>query len=74
MTEAPLYMNRWFLHKIEVNYSCCMVLCAFCSMTGHYELNLALPVHAAIAARLRDDSQSCPDGPTWINLLHDMAT
>lgn len=41
---------------------------------GHYELNLSLPVHAAIAARLRDDSQSCPDGPTWINVMHDMAT
>lgn len=40
---------------------------------GHYELNLATPVHAAIASRLRDESNSAPDGPTWINLLYDSA-
>lgn len=41
---------------------------------GHYELNLALPVHAAVAARLRDVSNDSPDGPTWMNLLYDCAT
>jgi hypothetical protein len=41
---------------------------------GHYELNLALPLHAAIATRLRDVSNDSPDGPTWMNLLYDCAT
>jgi hypothetical protein len=31
-------------------------------------------VHAAIAARLRDESADSPDGPTWLNLLYDCAT
>jgi hypothetical protein len=44
------------------------------SCAGHYELNLGLPVHAAIAARLRDDAQGSPDGFSWINLMHDMAS
>lgn len=41
---------------------------------GHYELDLSLPLHAAIAARLRDESNDSPDGPTWINLLYDCST
>lgn len=51
----------------------CCVLCAV-SNAGHYELNLALPLHAAIATRLRDVSNDSPDGPTWMNLLYDCAT
>jgi hypothetical protein len=45
-----------------------------CSAAGHYELDLSLPVHTAIAARLRDESNDSPDGPTWMNLLYDCAT
>lgn len=41
---------------------------------GHYELDLSMPLHAAIAARLRDESNNSPDGPTWLNLLHDCST
>jgi hypothetical protein len=46
---------------------------ARCTRAGHYELNLALPAHAAIAARLKDESLSGPEGPSWVNLLFDAA-
>jgi hypothetical protein len=49
-------------------------MCACVLPAGHYELDLAQPVHAAIAARLRDESNDSPEGSTWINLIHDCAT
>jgi hypothetical protein len=57
-------------HCVQLQAQCLLAL----SCAGHYELSLGLPVHAAIAARLRDDAQGSPDGFSWINLLHDMAS
>ncbi|GBF95369.1 hypothetical protein Rsub_07797 [Raphidocelis subcapitata] len=39
--------------------------------TGHYELDLSRPIHRAVAARLKDAALAGPEGPCWINLLHD---
>lgn len=49
----------------------CVFACPVC--TGHYELDLAQPLHATIAARLRDESNDSPEGPTWMNLIYDCA-
>lgn len=48
------------------------LLSYMCAYIGHYELDLSQPAHAAIASRLRDESASSPEGPNWLNLLHDM--
>ena len=40
-------------------------------LPGHYELDMSLPIHRLVAARLRDQALAEPEGPSWINLVHD---
>jgi hypothetical protein len=71
---TQMYMLGSELHPILAFVFKVNALSADFLRAGHYELNLGLPVHAAIAARLRDDAQGSPDGFSWINLMHDMAS
>jgi hypothetical protein len=44
---------------------------SFLSAAGHYVLNLSLPLHVALASRLKDAAATAPEGNSWINLLYD---
>lgn len=35
---------------------------------------MSLPIHRLIAARLRDQAAAEPEGPSWLNLVHDAFT
>lgn len=40
-------------------------------LAGHFELDLSLPLHRFVAARLKDAAAAEPEGPSWLNLAHD---
>lgn len=43
--------------------------------TGHYELDLSLPAHRAVAMRLKDVAWAEPEGSiNWVNIIHDHST